>query len=99
MLHLTWNDCGEGNINGSEAIRSAWNERSEKLFEPFRSVFLSLPEEATIYCNRLAQWPTVAWNNHNGSITLAGDAAHPMTYRKFLFPMDWIAKNLWDLDV
>ena len=82
MLFLTWNDDGEGDIVGSETIRSAWDQWSEKMFEPFRSAFLALEKDAKIYCNRLSQWPTVAWDNHKGSVTLAGDAAHPMTFRK-----------------
>ena len=63
-------------------IRKAWNEKSETLTEPFRSALLSLPDDAVIWCERLSQWPTIAWDNKKGSVTLAGDAAHPMTYRK-----------------
>lgn len=63
-------------------IRKAWNEKSEQTAEPFRSALLSLPDDAVIWSERLAQWPTVAWDNKQGTVTLAGDAAHPMTYRK-----------------
>ncbi|RMZ79258.1 hypothetical protein DV737_g3532, partial [Chaetothyriales sp. CBS 132003] len=28
---------------------------------------------------KLQDWPTQAWDNRNGRVTLAGDAAHPMT--------------------
>lgn len=63
-------------------VRKAWNEKSETLTEPFRSALLSLPDDAVIWCERLSQWPTVEWDNKQGSVTLAGDAAHPMTYRK-----------------
>ena len=34
---------------------------------------------------RLTEWPTVKWNSLPGKITLAGDAAHPMTFRRSSF--------------
>lgn len=65
-------------------IRSVWNEYAESFAEPFRSAFLSLPGDAVLWCERLAQWPTVEWDGRKGTVTLAGDAAHPMTYRKLV---------------
>lgn len=73
---------GTDQLTSAAEIRKAWDENSEKLAEPFRSALLSLPYDALIWCERLSQWPTVAWDNKQGSVTLAGDAAHPMTYRK-----------------
>lgn len=61
-----------------------WNEYAELFAEPFRSAFLSLPGDAVLWCERLAQWPTVEWDGRGGTVTLAGDAAHPMTYRKLV---------------
>lgn len=71
----------DGLTNPAE-IRGMWDRYAKVLAEPFRSALLSLPKDAAIWCERLAQWPTVAWDNKQGTITLAGDAAHPMTYRK-----------------
>ena len=82
IIHLTWLQ-EDGKFPSSPAeIRAEWNKRGEKLAEPLRSVFLSLPAGATIWCDRLSQWPTIAWDNRGGRVTLMGDAAHPMTYRK-----------------
>lgn len=76
-----WREGSDQLTNVAE-IRKVWNENSERMAEPFRSALLSLPNDAVIWCDRLSQWPTVAWDNKQGSVTLAGDAAHPMTYRK-----------------
>jgi 2-polyprenyl-6-methoxyphenol hydroxylase-like FAD-dependent oxidoreductase len=55
--------------------------------DPFRSAFGWLKEDTTVWYAPLAHWdpsePEHGWDNHGGRITLAGDAAHPMTFRKF----------------
>jgi 2-polyprenyl-6-methoxyphenol hydroxylase-like FAD-dependent oxidoreductase len=53
--------------------------------EPFRSANLWIPEGTPVFENKLSYWVPIPWDDHNGRITLAGDAAHPMTFRK-LFP-------------
>lgn len=82
---------GHDGLTNPAEIRSVWDQYAEKFAEPFRSALLSLPQDAVIWRERLSQWPTVAWDNHQGSVTLAGDAAHPMTYRKLmlLLPVDF----------
>ncbi|CAD6593135.1 MAG: hypothetical protein ASARMPREDX12_006858 [Alectoria sarmentosa] len=76
-----WREGSDQLTNAAE-IRKTWNENSEKMAEPFRSALLSLPDDAVIMCERLSQWPTMGWDNKQGSVTLAGDAAHPMTYHR-----------------
>ena len=82
---------GHDGLTNPADIRSVWDQYAEKVAEPFRSALLSLPQDAVIWRERLSQWPTVAWDNNQGSVTLAGDAAHPMTYRKLmlLLPVDF----------
>ena len=84
---ITFRSEGSHQMTDPAEIRKAWNEKSETLTEPFRSALLSLPDDAVIWCQRLSQWPTIGWDNKQGSVTLAGDAAHPMTYRK----PDWLS--------
>ena len=84
---------GSDQLTSAAEIRKVWNEKSEMMAEPFRSALLSLPEDAIIWSERLSQWPTIAWDNKQGSVTLAGDAAHPMTYRKqYTIPSSFRAK-------
>ncbi len=72
---------GSEGLETPEEIRSVWDRYAGDWAEPFRSAFLSLPGDATLWCEGLAQWPTVKWEGRGGTVTLAGDAAHPMTYR------------------
>lgn len=52
--------------------------------EPFRSANLWVPEGTTIRENNLSYWIPTPWDDRNARISLAGDAAHPMTFRTFL---------------
>lgn len=83
MYSLTWPDKDSSTPAGPEAIRQNWVVRAEKLAEPLRSAYLAIASTATIWCDRLAEWPTEPWDNRNGRVTLVGDAAHPMTYREY----------------
>lgn len=82
MYSLTWPDKDSSTPAGREEIRKSWLFHAEKLAEPLRSAYLEIAPAATIWCDRLAEWRTEAWDNRNGRVTLAGDAAHPMTYRQ-----------------
>ncbi|CAG8953647.1 hypothetical protein HYFRA_00010106 [Hymenoscyphus fraxineus] len=54
--------------------------------EPFKSAFGWLGDEQEVWYSPLTQWdpslPEHQWDNHSGRVTLAGDAAHPMTYQR-----------------
>ncbi|KAL8881323.1 MAG: hypothetical protein Q9198_001455 [Flavoplaca austrocitrina] len=82
MFSLTWPDKDSPTPTGADEIREKWLLHAKKLAEPFRSAYLEIAPSATIWCDRLAEWRTEPWDNRNGRVTLAGDAAHPMTYRK-----------------
>lgn len=48
--------------------------------EPFKSAVEWIPDDdPTTIVSRIAYWVTEPWDNHGGRVTLAGDAAHPMT--------------------
>lgn len=81
MSSYTWRDDSKNDITDAVEIRKIWDKWSDKLCEPLRAAFLAAPENSTLWCDRVGQWPTVAWDNRQGRVTLAGDAAHPMTYR------------------
>ncbi|KAL8990068.1 MAG: hypothetical protein Q9169_008213, partial [Polycauliona sp. 2 TL-2023] len=82
MYSLTWPDKDSPTPTGPEDIRKNWLLHAEKLAEPFRSAYLEIASTGTIWCDRLSEWRTEAWDNRNGKVTLAGDAAHPMTYHR-----------------
>lgn len=59
---------------------------AENFADPFRSAFTWLKDDQQVWYSPLKQWdPSLLehqWDNHDGRVTLAGDAAHPMTFRK-----------------
>jgi len=57
-------------------------ERGRLYAEPFNALFQSVPEDSRSWHARLSYWPTEAWDNRNGTVTLIGDAAHPMTFHR-----------------
>jgi len=54
--------------------------------EPWKSAFEWLPEDQPPWYFGLTVWdpslPEHQWDTHGGRVTLAGDAAHPMTYQR-----------------
>jgi 2-polyprenyl-6-methoxyphenol hydroxylase-like FAD-dependent oxidoreductase len=58
---------------------------AEQFADPFRSAFVWLKDAHPVWYAPLTHWdpslPEHQWDNHGGRVTLAGDAAHPMTFR------------------
>ncbi|CRG85571.1 hypothetical protein PISL3812_02618 [Talaromyces islandicus] len=81
MIILSWISESDTGLSGT-AIAADLKERANTFGEPFRTVLQSIPSETTFWHNRLSSWPTQPWNSHNGTVTLAGDAAHPMTFHR-----------------
>ncbi|KAH0543396.1 hypothetical protein FGG08_002254 [Glutinoglossum americanum] len=50
----------------------------ENFAEPFRSANLWIPEGTPMSNNTIHYWIAKPWDNHEGRVVLAGDAAHPL---------------------
>ncbi|KAH8591645.1 hypothetical protein B0O99DRAFT_631924, partial [Bisporella sp. PMI_857] len=50
--------------------------------EPRKSAMAWVPEGHHVPRDRLTFWSPVPWDTHDGRVTLAGDAAHAMTYHR-----------------
>ncbi len=62
-------------------------ELAKQFADPFKSAFEWMPKDATqAWYGKLRHWdpeaPGHKWDNHGGRVTLAGDAAHPMTFQR-----------------
>jgi 2-polyprenyl-6-methoxyphenol hydroxylase-like FAD-dependent oxidoreductase len=56
---------------------------AEPLADPFRAAVHAVPRGTRAwYSRRLKYWPTRPWDSCGGRVTLAGDAAHAMTFRE-----------------
>ena len=65
--------------------RTLMRQLANELAEPLREMVFDLPEDTELREITLEDWPPEkgAWDNHNGRVTLVGDAAHAMTICKF----------------
>lgn len=51
--------------------------------EPYKSAIEWIPDDTLVLKDQLKIWKPVKWDNHGGRVTLCGDAAHAMTFRKY----------------
>lgn len=63
--------------------------RDDKMGDPIKTVFELVPADTVkAYYTKVANWdpsvPGHKWDNHDGLVTLTGDACHPMTHRKLI---------------
>lgn len=77
----TWNSDEPTGLAGDNVL-PAWYELGKTFGSPFKECFLTTPEGTKVWHNRLSYWPTKPWDSKGGLVTLAGDSAHPMTFRK-----------------
>ena len=82
MVMQTWRAEEPTNLNDTDVALADMYERGKPFGSPFRECFLTIPPGTRVWHNRLSYWPTKPWDSRNGLITLTGDAAHPMTFRK-----------------
>lgn len=62
----------------SATILADLKSYGEKLADRFRTAIMEIPDTTPVFNDRLYYWVPVPGDNHDGRITLAGDAAHPM---------------------
>lgn len=79
------NDDDDGRLKRLKAHvkRDGWAE-------PYKSAIEWIPDDTPVLKDRLNIWKTQPWDNQGGRVTLCGDAAHAMTFRKFFKPNERI---------
>jgi 2-polyprenyl-6-methoxyphenol hydroxylase-like FAD-dependent oxidoreductase len=80
QLMPTWPGLVDTSQTDEERL-SHLKEMAKDLAEPWKSAFTWIPEGSTTTASNLMYWATIPWDNQNGSVTLAGDAAHAMPPR------------------
>lgn len=83
QLQCTWKKTTEANLDDAEvgSLERHW-QRAESFGEPFKSANLWVPEGTKLNINKISYWIPEKWDTRGGRVLLAGDAAHPMTFRK-----------------
>lgn len=82
-LAMAWRDEARHELSYADRL-ALIKEKAAGLAEPARSSFMWIPEGTRVHKADISYWITQAWDNHQGRLTLMGDAAHPMppcTYR------------------
>ena len=81
MIIQSWiSERDPGNLTGAKILEDM-KARGTLYSEPFATIYQSIPDSTLCWHNRLSYWVTEPWENHDGTVTLVGDAAHPMTFR------------------
>jgi 2-polyprenyl-6-methoxyphenol hydroxylase-like FAD-dependent oxidoreductase len=78
----TWpKTTGEDEENTGDRL-GRLRARMDEWAEPFKSAVEWVPDGTNIPRDELRVWASPKlWDNHGGAVTLAGDAAHTMTFR------------------
>ncbi|KAK6383857.1 hypothetical protein LTS17_003149 [Exophiala oligosperma] len=81
QLNLSWPVKGpQDEVKATDSDRLQDMKMRAAPFAPvLRNAVESIPEGSTVLEIKLADWPCLKWDNHQGSVTLVGDAAHAMT--------------------
>jgi 2-polyprenyl-6-methoxyphenol hydroxylase-like FAD-dependent oxidoreductase len=73
----TWLADGKTHFGGAQGLAEL-KELAAHLAEPWKSSLLWIPDDTDVTCNSVSFWPTIPWDSQHGTITLAGDSAHPV---------------------
>lgn len=94
FFYISWNSSlerqdEERKTFGNKERLAQVKEKAKSFCEPWKSAFEWVPEDQRCWNVDLTIWdpstPEHHWDARNGRVTLAGDAAHPMTYRRHSF--------------
>jgi len=87
MLIVTWRNEDEDVTSRTDSLEllDELHAIAQGLASPFKETLTTIPRGTKIWHTRLRYWPTRPWHigaETDGLVTLAGDAAHPSTFRK-----------------
>jgi 2-polyprenyl-6-methoxyphenol hydroxylase-like FAD-dependent oxidoreductase len=78
----SWRGKRDTSLSNEERMAKVKGAASQ-MSEPFRSANLWMPDDTIINIDSIGYWMPKAFDNHQGRITLCGDAAHALPPRKF----------------
>jgi 2-polyprenyl-6-methoxyphenol hydroxylase-like FAD-dependent oxidoreductase len=90
FFYISWQSSleeQEATKDWTDAQRLAQQKDFAKRFcDPWKSAYEWTPDDASVWYMGLTDWDSGIeshqWDNHDGLITLVGDACHPMTYQR-----------------
>lgn len=86
-LLATWPKDEHADTSESQNMVDELRRRMDGWTDPYKSAVEWIPKDAEAKVVPFKIWaPKTDWDNHGGRVTLAGDAAHSMTFREFNGP-------------
>ena len=86
MMISSWipDDSGydTATLQGNEILPDL-KQRAKVFGKGIDYMWEAIPDDTRCWHNQLSYWVPEPWDNHGGTITLIGDAAHAMTFRMF----------------
>lgn len=90
FFYISWHSSieeQEATANWTDAQRLSQSKEFAKSWcEPWKSAYEWTPDDHPVWHVRLNDWdPGLEghrWDNHDGLVTMVGDAVHPMTYQR-----------------
>ncbi|KEF61158.1 uncharacterized protein A1O9_02723 [Exophiala aquamarina CBS 119918] len=76
--HAWWGAPSVKDLVDPKVRLQFFKERSSRICEPFATAAAALPEDTVIPADPGQQWSPISWDNRDGTVTIAGDAAHSM---------------------
>ena len=72
-----------GNWTSAQRLQEA-KKLAERFGDPWKSAYAALSDDQPVWHMGFTDWDPAEhpWDNHGGRVTLAGDAAHTMTYQR-----------------
>lgn len=78
----------EPNMSASECL-AVVKSKVKELADPFKSAVLRIPDGTPASFSDLNYRVTSSWDNRQGRVTLAGDAAHSLPPRELPMQLRW----------
>ncbi|KAK3346884.1 hypothetical protein B0T25DRAFT_571986 [Lasiosphaeria hispida] len=82
LIVATWHSEEDTGLQGDDAILDDLRSRAHDLTFPFKESLATIPRGTKMWHTRMDYWPTKPWDSRGGLVTLAGDAAHSMTFHR-----------------
>lgn len=75
-LLASWKTCSSVDPKNKDNQLAELRSRMDGWIDPFKTVVEKIADDTMIRHDQLRIWHTKQWNNHQGRVTLVGDAAH-----------------------
>jgi len=83
LHHSWWGSPYPEELSTLESRLKFFKHRLGSICDPWCTAGLALSDKIDLPLDPGREWSPVPWDNHDGMVTLAGDAAHSMLPRKF----------------